>query len=81
MKPIRESILLLTSAASDVQDGNGNLTVAGLRPISKKNIVSLDGDITKPELGLSETERELVIDNVSVVFHCAASVKFDAPLK
>src|SRR6201986_2580043 len=41
MKPIRESILLLTSAASDVQDGNGNFTVAGLRPISKKNIVSL----------------------------------------
>jgi len=49
--------------------------------IDKKKIVSLDGDITKPELGLSSTERQLIIDNVSVVFHCAACVRFDSPLK
>jgi fatty acyl-CoA reductase len=49
--------------------------------IDKKKIVSLDGDIIKPELGLSSTDRQLVIDNVSVVFHCAASVRFNAPLK
>jgi len=49
--------------------------------IDKNKIVLLDGDITKPELGLSPTERQLVIDNVSIVFHCAACVKFDAPLQ
>jgi len=49
--------------------------------IDKKKIISLDGDIIKPELGLSKTERQLIIDNVSVVFHCAACVKFNAPLK
>jgi len=49
--------------------------------VDKKKIVSLDGDITKPELGLSTTERQLIIENVSVVFHCAACIKFNAPLK
>jgi len=49
--------------------------------IDKKKIVALDGDITKPKLGLSLTEQQLIIDNVSVVFHCAACVKFNAPLK
>ncbi len=49
--------------------------------IRKKKVVSIDGDITKPELGLSESDQQLLKENVSVVFHCAASVKFDAPLK
>jgi len=49
--------------------------------IDKKKIVSLDGDIIKPELGLSPTDQQLIIDNVSVVFHCAACIKFNAPLK
>jgi len=49
--------------------------------IDKKKLVPLDGDITKPGLGLSITERQIIINNVSIVFHCAANVRFDNPLK
>lgn len=41
MKPIRESILFKTSSGSDVQNGGNNLVIAGLRSISKKDIVSI----------------------------------------
>ena len=46
-----------------------------------KKVVAIESDITSPELGLSETDRKLLIDQVNVVFHCAASVRFDAALK
>lgn len=44
-------------------------------------VVAIEGEITTPELGLSPTDRKLLVDQVNVVFHSAASVKFDAPLK
>lgn len=47
----------------------------------KKKVIPLDGDITKERLGFSDADRQTVIDNVSVVFHCAASIRFDAPLR
>lgn len=39
------------------------------------------GDITLPELGISEDDQRKLIQNVSVVFHSAATVKFDEKLK
>lgn len=48
--------------------------------LNRQKIVAIEGDITLPELGLSQKDRQLLIDEVSVVFHCAASIKFDAPL-
>lgn len=44
-------------------------------------IVAIESDITSEGLGLSQTDRTLLIDNVNIVFHCAASVRFDAALK
>lgn len=35
----------------------------------------------KPEMGLSESDAKLLYKNVSIVFHCAATVKFDEPLR
>ncbi|CAG2116187.1 unnamed protein product, partial [Medioppia subpectinata] len=46
----------------------------------KKKVVPIEGDITRPGLGFSDADRALITDTVSVVFHCAASIKFDAPL-
>lgn len=43
--------------------------------------VAIDSDIVKPDLGLSQSDRTLLEDRVNIVLHCAASVKFDAPLK
>uniref|UniRef100_T1JLW2 Fatty acyl-CoA reductase n=1 Tax=Strigamia maritima TaxID=126957 RepID=T1JLW2_STRMM len=43
-------------------------------------LVPIRGDISQPQLGLSSADTQLLIDNVSVVFHSAATVKFDEPL-
>ena len=41
----------------------------------------MPGDITEHELGISESDQNILIRNVSVVFHSAATVKFDEALK
>lgn len=41
MKPIKESVLLKTSAATDVQCSGGVISITGLKPVSKKNITSI----------------------------------------
>ncbi|XP_075988675.1 putative fatty acyl-CoA reductase CG5065 [Anticarsia gemmatalis] len=38
------------------------------------------GDVTELGLGLSEEDRTLLINRVNIVFHVAASVRFDDPL-
>ena len=48
-------------------------TVAKLFPIA--------GDIMEPNLGLSEEDIETVTEHVSIVFHSAASVRFDEPIE
>lgn len=50
-------------------------------PKSLEKIVLVKGDITYEGLGLSNEDRAELAQNVSVVFHCAATVKFDEALK
>lgn len=38
------------------------------------------GDIVEPGLGISIDDTETLIDEVSIVFHSAATVKFDEPM-
>lgn len=47
----------------------------------RKKVVPILGDITKLNLGISPEERELLKNNVHVIFHAAATVRFDDPLK
>lgn len=44
-------------------------------------IVAIESDMTANCLGLSESDRQKLINEVNIVFHSAASVRFDAPLK
>ena len=44
-------------------------------------LVAVAGDVTLPEFGLSNEDLQLLVDNVSVVFHSAATVRFDEDLK
>ncbi|XP_074032726.1 putative fatty acyl-CoA reductase CG5065 isoform X2 [Leptinotarsa decemlineata] len=44
-------------------------------------IIPVNGDITKLNLGISEEDRKCLIENVSIIFHSAASVRFDDHLK
>lgn len=51
------------------------------RPENLKKIVPLSGDCAELGLGLSASDRQLLEETVSIVFHAAANVKFDDPLK
>lgn len=44
-------------------------------------MIPLAGDVTEHELGISEADQNTLIRNVSIVFHSAATVKFDEALK
>lgn len=46
-----------------------------------KKIVAVDGDVTLPSFGLSDEHMQLILDNASIVFNSAATVKFDEELK
>ncbi|KAH0535819.1 hypothetical protein KQX54_019512 [Cotesia glomerata] len=44
-------------------------------------VIPIEGDTTKEGLGIPDFERKVLMERVSVVFHVAASVRFDDPLK
>ena len=50
-------------------------------PNELQKVIAVPGDITEHELGISESDQNILIRNVSVVFHSAATVKFDEALK
>ncbi|CAN8026710.1 unnamed protein product [Ixodes persulcatus] len=51
------------------------------RPGALERVSPVGGDLTQPNLGLSSANQATLLDQVSVVFHSAATVKFDEPLK
>lgn len=44
-------------------------------------VVPINGDISLPCLGISQSDTNMLTKHVSVVFHSAATVRFDEPLK
>ncbi|XP_033208406.1 fatty acyl-CoA reductase wat-like [Belonocnema kinseyi] len=52
-----------------------------INPDFQKKLIPISGDATKSGLGLSDEDRALIIEEVSIVFHAAASTKFDDPLQ
>ncbi|CAD7012235.1 unnamed protein product [Ceratitis capitata] len=59
-------------------------TVAQQLKIDEKRfdkIVPIEGDVGQEHLGISEAERQVLIDNVHVVFHSAATLDFFQSLK
>jgi len=51
----------------------------GEKPLEK--VVALSGDCSLLDLGLSPEDRKIIQDEVQIVYHCAATVRFDEPLK
>lgn len=43
-------------------------------------VVPIAGNVSSSSLGLSDADRITLQENVSVVFHAAASIRFDSPL-
>jgi fatty acyl-CoA reductase len=50
-------------------------------PAALSKLIPIDGDISLPSLGMSSGDRARVTEDVSVVIHSAATVRFDEPLK
>lgn len=46
-----------------------------------EKLVCITGDINEHQIGLSESDTELLCNRVDIVFHVAATVKFNEPLK
>nr|CAD7449837.1 unnamed protein product [Timema bartmani] len=50
-------------------------------PIFHEKLVMVSGDISLPNLGLSPLDYEMLTQQVNVIFHLAATVKFDEKMK
>lgn len=44
-------------------------------------LTAIAGDISLPDLGINECDRSTLINNVNIIIHSAATVKFDEPLE
>lgn len=51
------------------------------KPKFRSKIVGIAGDCVLPGLGISLTDREVLRSDVNIVFHVAATVRFDEKLK
>lgn len=47
----------------------------------RHKIVPIEGDCSLPGLGMSDFDRQKLIENCNIVFHAAATVRFDEKLK
>ncbi|XP_021936348.1 fatty acyl-CoA reductase wat-like [Zootermopsis nevadensis] len=52
-----------------------------VQPGFREKILILEGDCSKPGLDLSPCDRQRIVDNVHIVFHMAAAVRFDEKLQ
>lgn len=41
----------------------------------------IKGDVSQDDLGLCDNDKNELIENVTTIFHCAACVRFDQPLR
>ncbi|XP_025264924.1 putative fatty acyl-CoA reductase CG5065 isoform X2 [Camponotus floridanus] len=51
------------------------------QPQVLKKVIPFNGDICSDNLGLTDEEREQLINEVNIIFHCAASLRMNAKLK
>ncbi|XP_064480789.1 putative fatty acyl-CoA reductase CG5065 isoform X2 [Ornithodoros turicata] len=50
-------------------------------PSALNKLIAIDGDLTEPGLGLRKQDYDLLTKEVSVVFHSAATIKFNETLR
>ncbi|XP_043471852.1 fatty acyl-CoA reductase wat-like [Leptopilina heterotoma] len=80
-------LLMRGKKGKDIQDRfdeyfNSDLfnSVRETDPSAFKKVIPVNGDVTKPCLGLSDPDRKKLINEVTLVIHSAATTKFDEPL-
>uniref|UniRef100_T1ITA3 Fatty acyl-CoA reductase n=1 Tax=Strigamia maritima TaxID=126957 RepID=T1ITA3_STRMM len=60
---------------------NSKVPLRSENPEALSKIISINGEISEPDFNLSIDNVKILTENVSVVFHFAASVRFTEPLK
>ena len=48
---------------------------------AKNKLVPIPGDILDKNLGISESDTKLLQENVNIVIHSAANIRFDVPIR
>lgn len=46
-----------------------------------RKVIAIEGDLSRSDLGLNERDRRTLLQDVHIVYHVAASVKFDASFR
>lgn len=84
----RVFVLVRPKSGKSAQERIKDLTNAKLftnlrikSPEAFDRVVPVAGDISKPGIGISKEDEKILVENVSIVFHLAATVRFDAPLR
>ncbi|XP_049636995.1 fatty acyl-CoA reductase 1 isoform X2 [Suncus etruscus] len=50
-------------------------------PDFREKIIAISSELTQPKLALSEEDKEVIIDSTNIIFHCAATVRFNENLR
>ncbi|KAF5918865.1 hypothetical protein HPG69_005905 [Diceros bicornis minor] len=50
-------------------------------PDFREKIVAINSELTQPKLALSEEDKEIIIESTNIIFHCAATVRFNENLR
>ncbi|CAJ1057575.1 fatty acyl-CoA reductase 1 isoform X2 [Xyrichtys novacula] len=51
------------------------------QPDFAKKIIAVNSDLILPELDLSKEDQSILAEKINIVFHCAATIRFNEPLK
>lgn len=81
-------VLVRPKKGVDVQDRLNELfncklfeKLSQFYPDFRQKVVAIPGDLMDPNMGISPEDEAKLIEDVNVVFHSAATVRFDEPLK
>ncbi|KAH0502854.1 Fatty acyl-CoA reductase 1 [Microtus ochrogaster] len=47
----------------------------------REKIIPINSELTQPKLALSEEDKEVIIESTNIIFHCAATVRFNENLR
>lgn len=69
------------SRLSQLLDSQAFHRIRRIQPDLLKRVKVIRGDVTFDNLGISPGDLDIIIKNVSVIIHSAATIRFDEPLK
>lgn len=78
------SVIGLVHRAAEIRDNTGQLLHAedfGVSGHTAARLSVLKGDVTKPSLGFDDATLAALESSVDAVIHCAAMVRFEAPIE